>query len=142
MLTRSSQDYMASLVPHLNYVTSDAAQPHPSVTFAFTVQPEHCNRFLNIHGGCAATLFDFCTTLPIALVNRPGFWRFLGVSRTLNITYLRPVPAETEVLIHAEILQIGKKMATLRGTMRRRSDGAIMAICEHGKFNVDPEEKL
>jgi len=132
-------DWMVNLVPHLNYITSDPSLPHPTVTFSFTCQPEHCNRMYNLHGGAAATLFDFCTTMPLALVSRPGFWQFLGVSRTLNVTYYRPIPAGEEVLIRCDIVQVGKKLATIRGTMTRKRDGAVMAACEHGKVNVDAD---
>lgn len=96
----------------------------------------------NLHGGCAATLFDWATTLPLALVNKPGFWQYLGVSRTLNVTYLRPVPSGCEVLIECEVVQLGKRMCTIKGVMKRKQDGAIMAVCEHGKFNIDPEPKV
>lgn len=133
---------MNVLVPHLSLVSTDPSFPNPSITLAFTVQPDHCNRLQNLHGGCCATLFDFCTTLPLALINRPGHWQFMGVSRTLNVTYLRPVPVGSEVTLHCEIVHVGKKLASLKGTMRRKEDGAIMATCEHGKVNIDPEPNL
>ncbi|KAF5004515.1 hypothetical protein FDECE_8999 [Fusarium decemcellulare] len=98
-------DWMQTLVPHLFLVSLNPKGPHPSCTFSYTVQPDNCNRLQNLHGGCTATLFDWCTTLPLAMVNRPGFWQGLGVSRTLNVTYMRPVPVGEEVLLECEIVQ-------------------------------------
>lgn len=135
---------MSSLIPHLKLVSTTAPSPttNASVTFSYTCQPDHCNRLRSLHGGCISTLFDYCTTIPFVLVNKPGFWEFLGVSRTLNVSFLRPVPSGEEVLIESEIVQAGKKMATLRGVMKRRRDSVVVAVAEHGKFNIDPEPKL
>ncbi len=109
----------------------------------------------NLHGGCCATLFDWCTTTAIVPVSTPNFWIYKGVSRTLNVTYLKPVPEGEVVLIESEVLSIGKRLCkflsccldsfpidpagTIKGTMTRKSDGAILAVCEHGKVNVGPD---
>ena len=54
-----------------------AASANPgSVTFEYTVQPEHCNRLGNLHGGCASTIFDFATTCALAPIAKAGFVRF------------------------------------------------------------------
>lgn len=76
----------------------------------------------------------------VTLINKPGFWYYLGVSRTLNVTYLRPIPCGSKILIECEIVNIGKKLCMLKGIMRRQEDNAVLATCEHGKFNIDPEE--
>ncbi|KAL2267468.1 hypothetical protein VTJ83DRAFT_4745 [Remersonia thermophila] len=132
------KEWTQLLIPYMKIDSvSSPDAPHPSVTFRFTVQPEHCNRLRNLHGGCTATLFDFCTSVPLALVARPGYWSRLGVSRTLNTTYLRPAPQGTEVIVECDIVQIGRRLCTLRGIMRRASDGTILATCEHGKVNTD-----
>lgn len=44
-----------------------------------------------------------------------------------------------EILIESEVVHAGRRLCTLKGTMRRKRDGAIMATCEHGKVNIDPE---
>lgn len=101
------------------------------------MQPGHTNRLRNLHGGCTATLFDVLTTFVLALVNRPGHWEYMGVTRTLNVTYLRPVPAGETVLIECEAVHVGRQLCNLRGTMRKEADGAVVAVGEHGKFNTD-----
>jgi acyl-coenzyme A thioesterase 13 len=77
--------------------------------------------------------------VPLALVARKGYWARMGVSRTLNVAYLRPAPVGTEVLVECEIMQIGKRLCTVRGVLKRASDGVVLATCEHGKVNTDLE---
>jgi acyl-coenzyme A thioesterase 13 len=121
----------------------DFAGPEfPTATFSFTVQPVHANRLANLHGGCAATLFDYCTSVALILVAAPGRWQYLGVTRNLACTYLRPVPVGTEILIECEVVSAGRQLSLIRGVMRRKSDGAVLNTCEHGKFNTDPPAKI
>jgi acyl-coenzyme A thioesterase PaaI-like protein len=75
----------------------------------------------------------------LAPIAKPGFWAFAGVTRTLSVTYLRPIPVGEEILIESEVVHAGKRLCTIKGTMRRKRDGAIMATCEHGKVSIDPE---
>lgn len=75
----------------------------------------------------------------MTLINKPGFWFYLGVSRTLNVSYLKPIPCGEKILIECELLSIGKTLCMLRGIMKRESDGVVLTSCEHGKFNSDPQ---
>jgi acyl-coenzyme A thioesterase 13 len=120
-------------------LVSASSKPQGSTTFSLTVEPSHCNRLGNMHGGCAATIFDACTTSALAPIAQLGFWAFAGVSRTLNVTYIRPIPAGEEVLIESTVVHAGKRLSTIAGVMKRKSDGAVLATCEHGKVSIDPE---
>ncbi|KAK7755726.1 hypothetical protein SLS62_002338 [Diatrype stigma] len=162
-------DWTSAILPHLTILSHSASPPQPQITFRFAVQPAHCNGLGNLHGGCAATVFDLCTSLPLGLVARPGYWQWLGVSRTLSVTYLRPVPAGSVVRVECELLQVGRRLCSARGVMRlvvegegagagedvggdgeeqgkgkgKGKLGPVLAICEHGKVNTDPPaEKL
>lgn len=128
------KDCMPTLRLH-SWSTDDPK--HPRVVFSFTVRPENCNASGNLHGGCTATLFDFATSMPLTFVNKPGFWLQLGVSRTLNVSYLRPIPCGSKILIDCELLSIGKTLCMTRGLMKRESDGVVLTSCEHGKYNSD-----
>lgn len=135
-----NQRWMSNLIPNIKVISASSALPHPSVKFSFTVDGKHTNGFNNLHGGAAASLLDFCTSLVLVLVSKPGFWQTTGVSRTLNTTYMRPIPAGMEVLVECEILHVGKRLCALRGTLRRKSDNELLCICEHNKANVDVVE--
>ena len=57
----------------------------------------------------------------------------------LSVSFLRPAPVGTVVLVECSVVSMGRRLALLRGEMRRKSDGALVAICIHDKANTDPE---
>lgn len=90
-----------------------------------------------MHGGAAGVIFDMMTTVTLGPVAREGFWDFLGgVTRTLNISYLKAVPIGTTVKIKSEVLQVGKTMALIRGTMMSLDESTAYCTCEHHKVGV------
>jgi uncharacterized protein (TIGR00369 family) len=89
---------------------SATATPHGRVVFEYTCQPPHANRLGNLHGGCASTIFDIATTVALIPISKPGFWQYVGVSRTLNVTYLRPIPVGETVIIECDVVAIGKRL--------------------------------
>ncbi|OIW29083.1 Thioesterase/thiol ester dehydrase-isomerase [Coniochaeta ligniaria NRRL 30616] len=131
--------WLAGIVPYLSFVsaTPPTKDKHATVTFRFHVQQQHTNGLGNLHGGCNSTLFDFCTSTVLGMVNKPGYWFWLGVSRSLNVTYLRPVPVGESVLIESELMQVGQRLAHIKGRMRSEKTGVLLATCEHDKVNTD-----
>jgi acyl-coenzyme A thioesterase PaaI-like protein len=138
------RSWMAELMPHLTVVSSSPATPHkgPTLIIRFEVKHIHSNAIGNLQGGCAATVFDYCSSLALALVNKPGHWWFLGVTRTLTTTLLRPVPVGEVVLIESEVVNAGRTLAHLKARMVRESDGVVLATCEHDKVNTDPPAEV
>lgn len=105
-------------------------------TFSYKVPESACNTTGNLHGGAVATIFDYTTSFAIYPIMRDGFWDEGHVSRTLNVTYLRPAPEGEELLIENEVVSLGRSMACVKGIMRRKKDGKICYICEHNKVNT------
>nr|POE85487.1 isoform 2 of acyl-coenzyme a thioesterase 13 [Quercus suber] len=104
--------------------------------FAFKVDRSLCNASGNLHGGAQATIFDVCTSLAAQAIGRTGFWLNAGVSRVLTVNYLRPAPEGEDLLLECEVVQLGKTLALLKGTLRREHDGAIVSTCDHNKAAV------
>ncbi|KAM3419298.1 hypothetical protein BST61_g5235 [Cercospora zeina] len=91
-----------------------------------------------IHGGAVSTFFDMVTSL--AVIGHLGTfpaWRSTGASRRLEVTYLKAPVEGDNVLFDCEVIQIGKRLAELRGLMRREGDGVLLAICNHQKYLAD-----
>lgn len=79
-------------------------------TFEFRVVRALCNRLDNMHGGAISLVYDMCTTMAMAPASKRDFWFFGGVSRTLSVTFLRPLKIGMEVLVECELVQIGSRL--------------------------------
>ncbi|KAK3066247.1 hypothetical protein LTR53_017487 [Teratosphaeriaceae sp. CCFEE 6253] len=105
-------------------------------TFRFRVDRFYCNGSGNLHGGAQSAMFDMCTSIALQAIGTPDFWMNGGVTRSLNVTCLRPAPEGEVLLLEAEVVQMGKTLALLHGTLRRERDGVLVSTCEHNKAAV------
>jgi uncharacterized protein (TIGR00369 family) len=106
-----------------------------SSTWTFTVTSSLCNKDGNLHGGAASTIFDNLSSTALFTIGRPGFWDNLGVTRFLAVSYFRPVPEGTEVVLECNVVSAGRRMAQVRGTTRN-SEGKVRATCLHEKVQA------
>jgi acyl-coenzyme A thioesterase 13 len=112
------------------------SEKHAIVTFAFKVDRFYCNGSGNLHGGSQSAFYDVCTSIALMGIGKPGFWINGGVSRTLNVTYLRPAPEGTDLLMECEVVHMARSLALLKGRLMREDNGAIISVCEHDKAFV------
>jgi len=121
----------------MNQATLVDAGPEGWTVCEFPITKAYTNLNGVMHGGAAGVLFDMFTTIALGPLARPGYWDFLGgVTRTLNISYLRAVPLGTTIKIRAHVVQIGRTMAMIRGSMSSLDDKTTYATVEHHKVNV------
>lgn len=113
--------------------------PPAKASYRLFVTPNMCNTMKNLHGGCAATLVDNLSTAILMGVSRPGVFQYGGVSRNLNVTYLRPVPLDTEIRLICEVVHVGRRLALLKAEIRRVDNDELCVIADHQKANTDPE---
>lgn len=105
-----------------------------SISYAFTIGPYYRNdpTRKTVHGGAIALFFDSCTCMPIFLAKR-NWGNTVGVTRTLSVTLFHPAMEGDKVTLDAELVSIGKQVATVRGVLRRDTDGVILATCQHDR---------
>lgn len=75
-----------------------------------------------------------CTSL-IILVE--GFWELQGVSRSLNVMYLRPASLGATVLFKCKVVSLGKRTAALSCEVYDSSTKKLLATGTHDKVNID-----
>lgn len=105
-------------------------------TYSIVVPPLCSNNRVtkNMHGGAVATFFDNATSMAVFACKNA--WEDSGVTRSLSVTYFRPAVEGEEIVIESEVLQLTKRLATIRGVMKKASDGTVVAICQHDKYRL------
>lgn len=119
--------------------TTNPSGTSGTAIFRLAFPSQYCNKFGTVHGGAIATLLDGvsqCATAVVDISTRDmlpmrGIAKGSGgggATKALQIGYLRPVAVRETVTITCEVLMAGGKDATIRSTLKRDSDGEILAI--------------
>lgn len=119
----------------LTSVSPETPTSNAKTTHTLTIPPLVSNSLQtgNMHGGAVATFFDNATSMAVFACTHA--WEGTsGVTRNLNVTYFRPAREGEVVEIESEVLQLTKRLATIRGVMRRVEDGMVVAVCQHDKY--------
>ncbi|KAI5818946.1 hypothetical protein BZA77DRAFT_378503, partial [Pyronema omphalodes] len=115
------------------------ARPYGRSVWKLKVPRYLCNLNLSLHGGGACVLLDMCTMSALAPLAGPKFWVFLGgLTRSMNLTYIRDCPVDTEVIIDSTVIQAGRTMALIRGEIKSLDGRVTYVTVDHGKVNVGP----
>ncbi|KAI8940746.1 hypothetical protein NX059_002011 [Plenodomus lindquistii] len=108
-----------------------------SVAYDLYISPNFSNLNNVMHGGAAGVIFDMSTTTALCPIARPGSWEFMGgVTRSLNISYLKAVPIGTHVRLNSKVVSVGKQMAMIRGDMTSMDGKVTFCTVEHHKVNT------
>jgi acyl-coenzyme A thioesterase 13 len=115
------------------------AEPNRTV-WEMPVTPRLCNKSGNLHGGAAATIMDNLTSTALVTIAKPGFLDAGHVSRTITMTYLRPVPRGSTARIECDVQAAGRNTANIVGKLY--VNGKLAVTCVHDKAVFKSVPKL
>lgn len=99
--------------------------------WTMNITAAHCNKSKNLHGGMACIILDNLTSTALLTLAKPGFLDAGHVSRTITMSYLRPVPLGSKVTVVCEAVQAGRNTANVKGEIQ--IDGKTCVTCIHDK---------
>ncbi|KAF8344271.1 uncharacterized protein EI90DRAFT_3284681 [Cantharellus anzutake] len=102
------------------------------------VTPDMCNGWWIMHGGCAATILDAATSLPVPAFIRSEEWLYSGVSSSLSVNYYLPAGLGERLKVIATTRAGGKRSVTVQGEIWSKK--GLVASCVHVK--MVPRTKL
>ncbi|XP_013112075.1 acyl-coenzyme A thioesterase 13 isoform X2 [Stomoxys calcitrans] len=101
----------------------------------FTVGKSHVNASGGLHGGYTATMIDNITTYALMSAGSHP-----GVSVDLHVSYIKSAKEGEVIIVDANTIKTGKKLAYVECVLKKKSDGSIVAKGGQTKF-VDFKEE-
>ncbi|KAJ3329854.1 Acyl-coenzyme A thioesterase 13 [Kappamyces sp. JEL0680] len=110
-LCNSGEEYTSNIKQALRVTSVEGGR----VVFAFQVGEGHTNLYGTLHGGCIATLIDWCSSLAIG-AKQDDLGR-MGVSVDLHTTYLSTAKSGDVVEIVSECYKASGRLGFTRTTL-------------------------
>jgi len=130
-------DYVGYDVELMTKIKLIDAGPEGYVEWELPITEFYSNMNKVMHGGAAGVILDMGSTAALCPIQKPGYWDFLGgVTRSLNFSYLKAIPSGTIVRIKAHVVQHGRTMALIKGSMTSVDGRTTYVTVEHHKVNV------
>ena len=107
-----------------------------SLIYSFAPSQHYANLNNVVHGGAFGILFDMFTMTTLGTVSGLDYWEFMGgVSRSINMSFLKAARVGEELFFHCKVVQHGRTMAMVRGECFD-GEGRLLATAEHHKVHV------
>lgn len=91
------------MAPWFDSATISSASTSGHMTWRFPVLPFYINQFGGLAGGAQSAMHDYCTSWAMLTVARKGFWMSTGLTRALNMTYLRAAKVGEMLVLECEV---------------------------------------
>ncbi|KAJ5174159.1 uncharacterized protein N7482_000036 [Penicillium canariense] len=106
--------------------------------FEVEILPHLCNKMGTLHGGAACTILDNLTSTALFTIAKPGLLDGNHISRTITMTYLRPIPRGATARVVCQVMAAGQRTANVRGELIY--NGKVCATCIHDKAVLPRQE--
>lgn len=131
---------------------------YPTMAFKIHTQDWMKNLMGAVHGGCVVTMVDNYTTW--ALLSDARYWKTFdpakenytdiltavvdefGVSRNLNVTFLRPVPIDADILLICRIQSNSTRYTHITFEILDCNTGKQLATGSHDKAKTNAKSKM
>ncbi|XP_074605394.1 acyl-coenzyme A thioesterase 13-like [Brevipalpus obovatus] len=108
------------------------------LTAEIKVDESHINYFKTMHGGLIATMADTLSTTALQTLNIKSDTDEIkepqSVSVKLDITFLRPIPLDSEIIIKCSTVNRGKTLAYAQIDFMDKTTGKILVKGNHLMF--------
>uniref|UniRef100_A0AC35GNN1 Thioesterase domain-containing protein n=1 Tax=Panagrolaimus sp. PS1159 TaxID=55785 RepID=A0AC35GNN1_9BILA len=109
------------------------------IKYEFDVTKDVLNTIGTLHGGCMATLLGVC--MANLVYDGKGFTQQLGIATDMSFKYLNAAKLGDTIVIEANTLKRGKRLAFLEAKVFKKSDNKLLVIGTQ-TLAIIPKDKM